>query len=46
MEVRSIAAALNKRKSIGIDIDKKYCELSKQRFLNITSVSQKSFILY
>jgi site-specific DNA-methyltransferase (adenine-specific) len=41
-----IAAALNKRKSIGIDIDKKYCELSKQRFLNITSVSQKSFILY
>lgn len=32
-----IACALNNRKGIGVDIDKKYCELAKQRFLRETS---------
>jgi site-specific DNA-methyltransferase (adenine-specific) len=32
-----IAAALNKRKGIGIEIDEKYCELSRKRIVTLTS---------
>lgn len=36
-----IAAALNKRKGIGLEIDKKYCELSKKRIVDLTSAVQE-----
>ena len=38
-----IAAALNKRKGIGIEIDEKYCELSRKRIVTLTSASQGTF---
>lgn len=40
-----IAAAQNKRKGVGIEIDKKYCELSRKRIINLTSALQESFKL-
>ncbi len=40
-----IAAAQNKRKGIGIEIDEKYCQLSKKRIINLTSALQESFKL-
>jgi len=40
-----IAAVQNKRKGLGIDIDEKYCELSRKRIINLTSASQESFKL-
>jgi len=40
-----ISAALNKRKGIGIEIDKKYCELSRKRIINLTSAYQEQFHL-
>lgn len=36
-----ISAALNQRKGVGIDIDKKYCMLSKKRAVDLTSALQK-----
>lgn len=36
-----VACAQNNRKGIGVDIDKKYCELAKQRYINETIISQK-----
>ena len=33
-----IAAAQNNRKSIGIDVDKEYCELAKNRIFNETNI--------
>ncbi|NPV87259.1 MAG: site-specific DNA-methyltransferase [Anaerolineae bacterium] len=38
-----IAAALNNRKGIGIEIDEKYCELSRKRIINLTSAIQGQF---
>lgn len=38
-----IAAALNRRKGIGIEIDEKYCELSRRRIINLTSAIQGQF---
>ncbi len=35
-----IAAVNNHRKGIGIDIDKKYCELARKRILDLTSATQ------
>jgi len=35
-----IAAVNNHRKGIGIDIDKKYCELARTRILDLTSATQ------
>ena len=35
-----IASVMNKRNAIGIEIDHKYCELSKIRIINTTSVYQ------
>jgi site-specific DNA-methyltransferase (adenine-specific) len=35
-----IAAVNNHRKGIGIDIDKKYCELASKRILDLTSATQ------
>ena len=40
-----IAAALNKRQGIGLEIDKKYCELSKKRIVDTTSAIQESLEL-
>ncbi len=40
-----IAAALNKRLGVGIEIDEKYCELSRKRIINLTSASQEPFKL-
>lgn len=40
-----IAAALNNRKGIGIEIDEKYCELSKKRIIDLTSTSHESLEL-
>src|SRR5512145_94871 len=40
-----IAAALNKRQGIGLEIDKKYCELSKKRIVDMTSAIQDSLEL-
>lgn len=39
-----ISAALNKRKGIGIDIDKKYCSLSKKRVVDLTSAIQEELL--
>ena len=36
-----VACAMNNRKGIGVDIDKKYCELSKQRLINEAIINQK-----
>lgn len=36
-----ISAALNQRKGIGIEIDKKYCVLSKKRVMELTSSGKK-----
>jgi site-specific DNA-methyltransferase (adenine-specific) len=36
-----IAAAKNNRKSIGIDVDKEYCELAKNRIFNETDILNK-----
>ena len=41
-----IAAAQNKRKGIGIEIDKEYCELAKRRILNETKVKTKELEAY
>jgi site-specific DNA-methyltransferase (adenine-specific) len=35
-----IAAVNNHRKGIGIDVDKKYCELARKRILDLTSATQ------
>ena len=35
-----IAAVNNQRKGIGIDVDKKYCELACKRILDLTSATQ------
>ena len=40
-----IAAAQNKRNGVGIEIDEKYCELSRRRIIDLTSASQESFKL-
>lgn len=40
-----IAAAQNKRKGVGIEIDEKYCELSRKRIINLTSALQEPFKL-
>lgn len=40
-----IAAVQNKRKGIGIEVDEKYCELSKKRIVNSTLASQETFKL-
>ena len=40
-----IAAALNKRQGIGLEIDKKYCALSKKRIVDTTSAIQESLEL-
>lgn len=36
-----LAAAENNRKGIGMDVDKKYCELARKRILGIEPVKQK-----
>ncbi len=36
-----LAAAENNRKGIGMDVDKKYCELARKRILGIQPVKQK-----
>ena len=38
-----ISAALNQRKGVGIEIDKKYCTLSKKRVIDLTSAIQEEF---
>jgi site-specific DNA-methyltransferase (adenine-specific) len=38
-----ISAVLNQRKGIGIEIDKKYCTLSKKRVVDLTSAIQEEF---
>jgi site-specific DNA-methyltransferase (adenine-specific) len=38
-----IAAVQNKRKGVGIDIDEKYCELSRKRIIDLTYASQDEF---
>ena len=38
-----IAAYMNKRKSIGIDIDKEYCSLAKKRLTNDANISTRKF---
>ncbi|HCR72608.1 MAG TPA: site-specific DNA-methyltransferase [Anaerolineae bacterium] len=38
-----ISAALNQRKGVGIEIDKKYCTLSKKRVVDLTSAIQEEF---
>ncbi len=38
-----IVAAQNKRKGVGIEIDEKYCELSRRRIINLTAASQETF---
>jgi site-specific DNA-methyltransferase (adenine-specific) len=35
-----IAAVNNNRKGIGIDVDKKYCELARKRILDLTTATQ------
>jgi site-specific DNA-methyltransferase (adenine-specific) len=35
-----IAAVNNNRKGLGIDVDKKYCELARKRILDLTSATQ------
>ncbi|KXK15339.1 MAG: DNA methylase N-4/N-6 domain-containing protein [Chloroflexi bacterium OLB14] len=37
-----IAALQNNRKGIGIEVDKKYCELSKKRIVSLTSGQGKT----
>ena len=39
-----IAAYLNKRKGIGVEIDKNYCELAKQRLIREGKINQLSLI--
>lgn len=39
-----IAAYLTKRKAIGIDIDKSYCELAKNRLLKEAKINQINFL--
>lgn len=39
-----IAAALNNRKGVGIEIDENYCELARQRIINTTQTSQEFFV--
>jgi len=40
-----IAAALNRRKGIGIEIDEAYCELSRKRIISMASALQEPFEL-
>ncbi len=39
-----VAAAQNNRRGIGIDIDKEYCELAKQRLTNETNIFNKKLL--
>jgi len=41
-----IAAALNERRGIGIEIDEKYCELSRIRIINETSAIQEKLNMF
>ncbi len=38
-----IAAAVNQRKGIGLEVDEKYCELSRKRIVTATDVAQGEF---
>ena len=40
-----VACAQNNRKGIGVDIDKKYCELARSRILNETTFVQQEFCI-
>jgi len=41
-----IAAYLNKRKSIGVDIDKEYCDLAIKRLKQEAQINQSNFNFY